>query len=241
MAIFGYIELENVVQVNDKTRISCAKTFTSIDESRITLVEIEPEAGAGFIEVANYALDQKPKPQEWILDWQYATGGLKTTTLRITTEGNAPVNFTASITVVSEADDMLWSRDQDLMAKEPDILKWVPQGRNSYKNVHRAAQSLILEWLDAIRVWRQNGQRLEKSDLKVTTDLKELSTYWTLHLIFKGLQNKPDDVFAVKAQDYLNLVKQTQGRGRIQADFNQDTVVDETESQDLKSFRMVRR
>ena len=51
MAIFPHIELEDIVQVNDRTRLSAIKSFVSKDEAAVTLVEIEPESGSGFIDV----------------------------------------------------------------------------------------------------------------------------------------------------------------------------------------------
>lgn len=239
--IFPYIEAESIVQFLDKTRLNCVKSYASKDETKITLVEIEPEAGNGFIVLGDYSVPTAvPKPQDWFLDWQYLTAGTKVVTLRITTDG-APVTSTYSITCLTEVADLLWSSDHDLRAHEPDILKWVEVGRNSFKNIHRKAQTHILEWLDAQRIWRNDGTRLQKEDLKITSDVKELSTYLVLYFIFMGLQNQPDDVFAVKAKFYETKAEQTKQRGRIQADMNQDNEIDESESNDLKTFRMVRR
>lgn len=233
--IFGYLELESIVQVNDKTRLSAVKSYKTIDESAITKVEIEPESGAGFIQVSTTTNNK-----EYYLDWQYATNGTKTVSLKITTN-SSPVTITKDILVVTALEDKLWSSDSDLVLHEPDILKWVPQGRNSFLDVHRKSQSAILEWLDAIRIHRTDGTRLEKQDLLVTQDVKELSIYYTLHFIFAGISNKIDDVFYQKAKSYMDLVDMTKGRGRIQADLNQNAVIDDGEKQDLKSFRMIRR
>ena len=51
MAIFPNAELEEVVQVDDKTRLDARKSFVSKDEADVTLIEVEPEAGSGFIDV----------------------------------------------------------------------------------------------------------------------------------------------------------------------------------------------
>ena len=238
--IFPYLECESKLQVLDKTRISATKSYTTKDESKITLIEIEADSGQGFFAVGSYPLvSDIPKPQDWFLDWQYLTAGTKTVSVRITTNG-APVVSTFQIDCMDEATDALWSSDHDLRAHEPDILKWVEPGRNSFKNIHRKAQIHVLEYLDASRIWRTDGTRLEKQDIRVTTDVKELSTYLALYFIFRGIQNKPDDIFGIKARDYESMVTQTKQRGRIQADMNQDAVIDKSESQDLRSFRLVR-
>jgi hypothetical protein len=144
---------------------------------------------------------------------------------------------------VTAATDALWSSDKDLIGYENQIMKWVPQGRNSWLNVHRKAQVLILDWLDSIRVWKQDGTRLTKADFLVTNDVRQLSAYWTLQLIFEDLSNKPDDVFSLKAESYAELVQSAKNRGRIQADFNDNQTDDDVneDSQDMRSFTMVRR
>lgn len=236
MAIFGNIEVESVVQVNDKTRINCTKSFISKDEAAITLVRIKPSSSDSFITVSGVT----PLQKDFYLDWEYASNGTKTVTLEITTNG-APVTFTGSITVVSAADDKLLSSDQELTAIEPEILKWVPQGRNSFLNVHRKSQQLILDWLDSIRIWRNDGSKLTKEDLSLTDDLKQLSIYTTLELIYMGISNKVDDVFLSKAREYRAKALDIKNRGRIQADFDGNGTLETNENTDMRSLNLVRR
>jgi hypothetical protein len=238
MAIFGNIEVESTVQVNDKTRINCIKTFVSKDSTAITLVRIKPEASESFIQVGTTS------SKDYYLDWEYSTAGTKVITLEITNIVlMAPVvtTFTSSIEVLSVADDKLLSSDQDLSAIEPDILKWIPTGRNTFLNVHRKSQSLILDWLDSIRVWRTDGTKLTKEDLSLTDDLKQLSIYTTLSLIYMGISNKVDDVFLNKAREYANRAQEIKNRGRIQADFNGNGTLESSEGTDMRSYTMVRR
>lgn len=235
MAIFGNIELESMVQVNDKTRINCSKSFVSKDNASVTLVRIKPESTGSFITVSGSPVLAK----DFILDWEYATSGTKTVTLEIT--AGVLQTFTKTIEVVSASSDSLYSSDSDLTAIEPDILKWIPSGRNSFLNVHRAAQGLILDWLDSIRVWRNDGTKLTKADLKLTDDLKQLSIYTTLELIFMGISNKVDDVFLAKAREYRAKSLDVKNRGRIQADFNGNGTLEKEDAYDMKSFRIYRR
>jgi len=236
MAIFGNIETESTVQVNDKTRINCTKTFLSKDEAAITLVRIKPSGTDSFITVSGVT----PLYKDFFLDWEYATAGQKVITLEITTDGS-PVEYLAAIDVVSVADDKLLSSDKDLTAVEPDILKWVPQGRNSFLNVHRKSQQLILDWLDSIRIWRNDGTKLTKADLSLTDDLKQLSIYTTLELIYMGISNKVDDVFLAKSREYRGKALDIKNRGRIQADFDGNGTLDSNDSVDMRSFNLVRR
>jgi hypothetical protein len=233
--IFPLLETEPIVQVNDKTRISASKTFIS-DEAPITLVEVEPEVGAGFIDISG-SLPLYSK--NWNLDWAYATAGTKAITLRVTTDG-APVVFTKQVVVLTEADDALWSTDEDLMIHEPDILKWVKSGRATYKDYHRMAQTRILEWLDNLKIWNKDGKAFTKADITpaiAKEDLKRISTYWVLELIFAGISNKTDDVFFQKQKAYGGMRKDLQGeRSRIRADWNQDGDVDDFEEFRIKSM-----
>lgn len=237
--IFPLIETEPIVQVDDKTRLSGVKSFISKDESAITLVEIEPEAGNGFIDVTGAPLN----PKNWFLDWGYATAGTKVATIRITTNG-APVSLTKSFTVLDAATDKLWSDDSDIQIHEPDILNWVKPGRASFKDYHRMAQKRILEWLDNLKIWDKDGKPFTKDDIDLVMaldDLKRISAYWALELIFGGLSNKQDDVFALKEKSYRAARKDLQAdRSRIRADWNKDTVVDDFENFKVKEMRLTR-
>jgi hypothetical protein len=233
--IFGNLELEAVVQTKDKTRLNASKSFSPKGEQPIDQVKISPETGVDLI-----AVHGAGNPKDWFLDWEYATSGTKTVTLEIKA-GAHTETFTRSIEVVSASSDSLYSSDGDLTAIEPDILKWIPSGRNSFLNVHRAAQGLILDWLDSIRVWRNDGTKLTKADLKLTDDLKQLSIYITLELIFMGISNKVDDVFLAKAREYRAKSLDVKNRGRIQADFNGNGTLEKEDAYDMKSFRIYRR
>lgn len=232
--IFGYLELEPIVQENDKTRLDASKSFASKDEAAISLVEIEPDTGAGFIDVTGNS------SADWYLDWQYPTDGTKNISLRITTDG-APSITLKQVEVISAADDKLWSIDQDLVSKEPDVLKYVRQGRNSFLDIHRSVQTKILDWVASIRITATDGTRLTKDDFLVTEELRQLSCYWVLELIYSGISNKPDDVFAAKATTYGGEAKLLKNMNIIQPDLNRDGDITETDKVDMRSFSMVRR
>jgi hypothetical protein len=233
--IFGNLELESVVQTRDKTRLSASKSFSPKGEQPIDQVKISPETGVALIDIHDGG-----NPKNWFLDWEYATAGTKTVTLEIKA-GPHTVTFTRSIEVVTPEQDKLFSKDSDLIQFEPDILKWLPAGKSTYNNIHRNAQYLILDWLDSIRVWRTDGTKLTKADLSLTDDLKQLSIYMTLELIFMSISNQVDDVFLSKARMYGQKALLVQGRGRIQADFDGSGTLDAGEAADLRSFTLVRR
>ena len=152
MAIFPVLVAENKLQQYDKTRLDGTKSFISTGEASVTLIEIEPEDGEGFTTVTS----------DKYLDWAYETTGSKVVTLRVTTDGS-PSTRTKTITVVSEADDKLFSKDDELVPHEPDIMNYVPDGRASFINIHRLAQDRIITYLDEKRISDTDGNRLTPS------------------------------------------------------------------------------
>jgi hypothetical protein len=227
--IFPVIQLEASVQESDKTRLVATKSYITPDEAAITLVEIEPHTGDGYIDVTT----------NLYLDWQYPTDGEKTVTLRVTTDG-APESLIKTIMVLSVADDKLFSSDQDLMPYEPELLNWVRAGRNSFLDVHRASQDRILTYLDEKRIWDTNGDRLTLDAITDVVEVKDWSKFMTLRLIFEGISNATDDVFHEKALRYKALEVEARNRAALRLDRDGDGETDVTKL-DMRSIFMVRR
>lgn len=228
--LFPNIEIEKTVQTNDKTRLDARKTFVTPDEAAISLLEIEPESGSGFITVTSAKF----------LDWEYASTGDKTVTVRLTTDGS-PVTKSKTITVVDEATDALFSSDAELVGHEPDILKYVRAGRSTFLDVHRAAQDRILGWLDEHKIWDTDGERLTKEAVVKVDEVNDWSKFLTLQLIFEGLSNDTDDIFSEKSKRYARLVEEARNRSVIRLDRNGDAAADINEAVEMRSARLVRR
>lgn len=228
--IFPILELEDVVQINDKTRLDGRKVFITPDEAAISLIEIEPEATAGYIDVTN----------ESYLDWQYSTSGTKTVTIRVTTDG-VPTSFSKDIESVLPAEDKLFSVDTDITSHEPDVLNYVREGRSSFLDIHRKAQIRIVSWLNEQRIWDIDGNALTKDAIINVEEVSQWSKYLALQLIFEGLSNATDDIFHEKAMRYRELAFTAKNRGAIRLDTNKDGEQDVNETEDLRSIRLVRR
>lgn len=226
--IFPVLKTEELVQVDDKTRLDGASSFISPDEAAITLVEIEPESGFGYLDVTSNSY----------LDWQYSTDGDKTVSLRITTDGT-PVTKTKVITIITALEDRLFSSDSDLVAHEDDILKYVADGRNSFLDKHRISQQRIVRYLDEQRIWDYEGNALSKDALLNIDEVNEWSKYYTLMIIYRSLSNAIDDVFSQKAQNYEILAKEAQQRSVLRLDRNGDDVEDIRK--DMRTYNLVRR
>lgn len=227
--IFPNLEIEGTVQVSDRTRLDATKSFITPDEAAISLVRIRPSASDSYIDVTSNKY----------LDWEYPTDGTTVVTIEVTTDG-APVTKDESITVLTSADDYLWSSDSDLVAHEDDILKYVRKGRNSYLDKHRMAQERILAYFDERRIWDNEGNRLTKASVTDSQEVKEWSKFEVLSMIYSSLSNAVDDVFMDKALKYKELRNQARNRAALRFDADNDGDTD-TSPRDMVSYTMVRR
>lgn len=238
MSVFPIIKTEDKVQVGDKIRIWADQTFSSPDAGDITKVEIKADTAETFVDV--YDADKS----QWFFDWAYSTAGTKTVSLRVTTTlamVDTLTTVTKSVECVTAAADNLFSNDQDLKTREHDILRWLPDGFSSWNHIHRQAQQNILDWLDEIRLFKNDGTRWEASDLVEKEQVRRISVYTTLRLIFESLSNQVDDVFATKARGYYSMEKEAKNRNYLSLDLNGDGEITSNEKADMRTFRMVRR
>jgi len=233
VAIFGNLILEDIVQVDDMTRLIAAKSFVSKDEAAVTLLEIQPESTESFIDITGAS------SLNWWLDWEYATAGVKDIVVRITTDG-APETYTKQITVISVADDNLFSFDTDLKLHEASIMGWLKDGHNSFNDFHRRSQTLIMDWFRKMGYADTSGDYLTKAAVTDIENVQEWATFQTLALIFKSLSNATDDIFDSKAKDYNSMAYDRKSK-IVKLDLNGDGVTDNTEGFDIGTIRLVRR
>jgi hypothetical protein len=224
---------EELVQVNDKTRIDVSRSFVS--GSGITDIEIKPEDAEDFISV--YNLDQ----DKWFLDWSYSTDGVKTISVRAT-DGTSTIVQTFSLPIISESDDNLYSNDSQMFTLESELKRYIPPGRNSFKNVHREAQSRILSYLDRKRIWNDNGDPYTKTQLNLHNDLQKWSLYEAILIIYSDLFVSVGDKFAEKINEYKSLRNIERDRGSLRIDKDNSGIIDQgSEFQELKTFRLIKR
>jgi len=216
MAIFPNLILEETVQVDDKTRL-LSNSFITSDEAAVTLIRIKPEAAGAFVIVTS----------DGYLDWSYSSSyvGEQTVTIEVTTDGSA-TTFTKTLTVVTAATDSLWSSDADLIQHEPEIMNYTPEGKSTFLNIHRLAQTRILAWLDEKRIWDNDGNRLTSTDVD-GTDMNEWSKYLTLSYVNEGLSNALDDIFFEKSSRYRALAEKAASRAVLRLDLDNDGTKDE--------------
>ena len=234
MAIFPNLSIESTLQVDDKTRIDATKSYVSKDEADITLVEIDPGDGT-FRDVTGNS------SKDWYLDWEYSTDGGSpySVQVRITTDG-LPVTKTETITVLTAADDHLFSNDNDLIGLESDILRYLPKGKNSFLFVHRKAQSIILSELDERGTTNYDGSRITKDQITEVDDFNKWSSYMAMWLIMQDLSNSVDDKFDQKSKFYKQRMDFHRERSFLRIDFNSDGTTTLGEFEGVRTVRMNR-
>ena len=238
--IFPNLSIELVLQVEDKTRLDASRSFVTAGEV-VTDVLIKPEATDSFISVFN--ADQ----ERWFLDWAYITDGFKSIEIKIETDVT-PLGRTRTyeINSLTKEDDSLFSGDADIMPYEPDILNYLPKGKNSFLYAHRKAQDIIIAYLDEQRIWKQDDTRITKQDIAAITDdevrrqFKEWSSFQTLLIVFESFQISNDDVFQEKKLDYENMRNSARNRSALRLDLSGDAVLEPT-PYDVRTLKMVRR
>jgi hypothetical protein len=166
----------------------------------------------------------------------------KKITLTVTNAVPLSTSIIREIEVISEIADRLFSTDDRMRKHEPDIMKYLPEGRSTFKDVHRRAQTLILDWLDTEGFIDNFGVKLKLASFTDTEEVAEWSTMMAIRLVFEGVSNAIDDVFAKKAKKYEGLETFYRNRATVKVDLNQDGVADAvTERLDIRSARVMRR
>lgn len=223
-------DYESVVQINDKTRIDISKSFVTADEEAIEIWEVKPSTADDYVDVTD----------TMYLDWAYDSAGSKTVTARVTA-GETVATKDLTITVLSVADDNLFSSDLELRVHEHDISQWLPSGRSTWNHMHRRAQSLILDYLDREGKVDSYGDKYTKEDFIDVQEAKEWSTFMTLRMVMESISNSVDDVFAKKAKLYESREIASRNRLVLRIDTDADGELSDGEQiEGPRTARLVR-
>lgn len=215
--LFPVINSDDYVQINDQFRIDVSKSYIAGSTADFDSILVYPEGPSGiFTDV--YIEDE----DEWFLDWQYSASGIfDVTVVCFDTDANSATG-TLAVSGVTPDQDYLYSDDDDLRQYETDIMKWLPVGRASYKYVHRAAQKVIMEYLDRNGYTNSYHEKYVKTDIIDRTETREWSQFIALRMIFDNLSNSNDDIFFRKARYYAGLETKAESRFILRIDTNKD-------------------
>lgn len=239
MAIFVVIDSEAIVQDSDKTRINAARSFVS-GSNTVAQIQIKPYAGTSFVDVT----------ENGYLDWAYTHSGGEddpetlTIAVKVTDSGGSSKTVTKTIQVVTEATDRLFATDDLLRKHDSNIMNYLPDGRSSFKDVHRRAQTLILAWLDREGYIDNYGDKIVLDDLVDIEEFREWAAFVALRLIYEGVSNAVDDIFQDKAKKYKGMEIFYRGRATVKIDLSNLGLASQATVQerlDIRSCPVVRR
>lgn len=231
--IFPNLIFDNLVQEADKFRFIASKSFVGSGEV-LDGVRIYPDFDndpATF-----YDVFVENCPEEWVLDYAYETAGDYTVRLELSTTTPATKVKDYTITVVTEADDNLQSSDSMLYAYESELINYLPDGRNSWKYLHRKALEEILDYLYRNGIYRYNPEESERKDLKIEKEdlkgdkLEKWATFETMIMIFQDIKSSNIAFFNEKIDDYTALRNDARKIYMIKIDSNRDGQVDEKDT-----------
>lgn len=209
--IFPQIRADAVAQVGEQVRFSGAQSL--IPDFTGLIIEIEPHVGIGFQTI------NASKSSEIYLDWVFDSDGEKNYTLKVT-EGPNVYYAEGSIEILTAANENLFSNDHDILLSEPDLLRYLPEGRSNFNYAHREAQKRILAFLDEQRIWKNDGSRYKADDIKDLEEFRHWSRFMTLMIIFESLIVSNGDVFEEKMKRYAELMMSARKRATLRLDQN---------------------
>ena len=209
---------QDIVQIDEKLRIDCTKTFLHPGDHSIQSMTIEVEGSGDSFDITSNKY----------LDYAYSTAGDKTITVTVVHTGVGHVNVvkTATLTVKTAAIENLFSNDVDIIPHEPDILNYLPEYKADYRYVHRLAQDRILTELDEKGLRGANDTRLTAAAIVDIEEVNDYSKFKVLQYIFESLSNAIDDIFHEKALRYSDMAKQASNRSVLRLDTTGDAEVD---------------
>ena len=213
--IFPHIQLENIVQENDKTRIDVARSFANSET--IDLYEVSVDNEATYIDVT----------ADMVLDWAFDAFGVYPIFVRLTGSVSGEITFSKNLMVKTAEEDNLFSNDDELVQHEDDLLSYVREGRSTFLDKHRLAQNMILNDLDKNQIWKDDGTRYTADDIVDTQEFSEWSKFMVLRIIMESLSNDVQDIFHEKAVRYRTMEVEAKKRACLRLDSNGDGEINE--------------
>lgn len=220
--IFPILVLEDVLQVNDKTRFKAQESFATPDEGGITAVKISFD-DVNFIDVF-----KEDYPEKWYLDYAFDSDeeGKSVWLLIETTNTPAGTKKEFNFDVITEESDALFSKDSQLISYETEIMDFLPKGKSSFKYAHRNAQTEIVRYLDGqgIRKLDEDKRKVpfEKADLVGNAYISEWSTFLTLLNVFEDIKVKDQDLYEKKKKLYSAKLTKAVKTATLRLDYNSD-------------------
>lgn len=235
MAIFGIIKSDDKVFTGDKIRYDFSQSFVTPDTGFAATGshQVSFDSGVTYIDIS----------AKKYVDYIYTSAGTKIVTLKLTdSTAITPViqTFTKSIVCLDLTTAKLFSKDNDLYQFEPDIDAYLPKKYSSWNMIHKQAQEWIVDWLDEQGIYKSDESLYVAADIINSQQVKQLSIYKVLEIIFEGNSNIAGDIFSIKRDKYRALVVEKSNRSYLRLDYDGDGIQDVSERVNMVSGTLTR-
>lgn len=241
-ALIPNIIIEPIVQMNDMTRIDVSNSIVSASATTGLEYTYKIEIFKDMVLEHSYTFPTDTILKDAVLDVMYTTDGVRTVTFTMSDNDTVPNTqaISKTQTVVTSVVDYLYSEDYELIQYEQDILKYIRDGRNTFIDFHRAAQTEILNYLDREGVRDVNGDKIIKTSFVDITEVKEWSKFIVLRMIFESLSNVKEDIFFIKAAKYKAMENEAKNRVILLFDVDSSGTVTANETISIKHGKLLR-
>jgi hypothetical protein len=241
-ALIPNIIIEPTIQLNDMTRIDVSNSIVSASATAGLEYTYKIEIFKEMVLEHSYTFPSDTILKDAVLDIMYTTDGVRTVTFTMSDNDTTPNTqaISKTQTVVTIVSDYLYSEDYELIQYEQDILKYIRDGRNTFIDFHRAAQTEILNYLDREGVRDVNGDKIIKTSFIDITEVKEWSKFIVLRMIFESLSNVKEDIFFIKATKYKAMENEAKNRVILLFDVDGSGTVTANETISIKHGKLLR-
>lgn len=241
-ALIPNIIIESIVQLNDMTRIDVSNSIVSASATTGLEYTYKIEIFKDMVLEHSYTFPTDTILKDAVLDVMYTSDGVRTVTFTMSDNDTVPNTqaISKTQTVVTSVVDYLYSEDYELIQYEQDILKYIRDGRNTFIDFHRAAQTEILNYLDREGVRDVNGNKIIKTSFVDITEVKEWSKFIVLRMIFESLSNVKEDIFFIKAAKYKAMENEAKNRVILLFDVDSSGTVTANEAISIKHGKLLR-
>ncbi len=230
------------VTSDDSLTISAPTEFELLSLTGTSTASLWGEIGFPIIDPNDPS--DPPTTNDQTGDITYTGNEIETVNKLITllaSDGSNDNTVTKTLKLISPRADRLFSDDAMLTDHEHDIRRFIVQGRDTFKNKHRLAQTQIFDYMDKEGMVNIFDKKYKKQDALIPEEFRQWSKFLTLRLIFDGISNKADDVFFKKARHYQERELFFRNRSVIRLDIDRDKKVDLHERIDATSGSLFRR
>lgn len=141
------------------------------------------------------------------------------------------MEFSGDFEVQMTGLDLVFSNDNDLVDEYPTIMDNLPQGEISFIRFHKAARDKILTEINNLNIRKvtniYNRRRINQFDIMDINEIRAVSKYTTIGLIYKSLSDAVDDKWSVESKANLSLASALIEMPNLSIDINDNGLKDE--------------